>query len=289
MPIPLLLVLVAAMTIHGHQRPRTFDEVAAMPGRAPDARVAYGEAPDQFGELRVPAGAGPHPVIVLIHGGCWRAAYDMGHVRALATALADEGYAVWAIEYRRVGSDGGGWPNTFLDVGRAVDHLRTLATPYHLDLATAAFVGHSAGGHLALWAASRTLLPADAPVATANPFMPAVVVGLAAITDLDAYASASGCGSAVVPLMGGPATVVGDRYAAGSPVRLPTPVPTTLIVGTADAIVPRSQADAYTAAAGTRVTVRVIDGAGHFDVIAPDGAAWDALRAALSRVRPSPS
>ena len=252
-----------------------------MTGRPADHREAYGTAPEQFGELRVPAGAGPHPVVVLIHGGCWRSEYGIAHTGALATAVSDEGFAVWAIEYRRVGSPGGGWPGTFLDVGAAVDHLRVLAARHPLDLSRVVVAGHSAGGHLALWCASRGLLPAGAAIAAPNPLVPRGVVSIGGITDLAAYASPEGCGSAVVPLMGGSAGEVEERYAQASPVMLVPRLPVQLIVGGADTVVPRAQADAFVAAAGSVATLRVVDGAGHFDLIAPDGNAWAALRGAL--------
>lgn len=260
---------------------RTFDEVVAMPSRPADHRDAYGAAPEQFGELRLPSGNGPHPVVVLIHGGCWRSEYGVSHVGPLATALSNDGFAVWAIEYRRVGSPGGGWPGTFLDVGAAVDHLRALGTRHRLDLSRVVFAGHSAGGHLALWCASRGLLPAGAPIAAPNPLAPRGVVSIGGITDLVAYASPEGCGSAVVPLMGGAVGDVGERYLQASPVSLVPPVPVHLIVGAADTIVPRAQADAFLRAAGSRATLSVVEGAGHFDLIAPDGDAWAALRHAV--------
>jgi acetyl esterase/lipase len=294
MPILVFLAaLVAAMSTPQPPRSRTFAEVAAMPNRQADARVTYGSAPEQFGELRLPSGTGPHPVVVLIHGGCWRAEYDIAHIAPLATALADEGWAVWAIEYRRVGSPGGGWPGTFRDVGAAIDHLRTLANTHPLDLSRIVGVGHSAGGHLALWSATRGILPDDSPIASRGALLPHGVVALAGIADLATYASPNGCGSAVVPLMGGTPDVVADRYAHASPVALVPQVPVQLVVGTADTIVPRTQADAFVKASGNRSTVRVVEGAGHFDLIAPDRDAWSALREAVhaltSRTQPGPA
>jgi acetyl esterase/lipase len=220
-------------------------------------------------------------MVVLIHGGCWRAEYDVTHVAPLATALGDEGFAVWAIEYRRVGSAGGGWPGTFLDVGAAVDHLRVLATHHPLDLARVVVAGHSAGGHLAMWSAARGVLPEDSGIAVPDPLLPRGVVSIAGIADLRAYASPTGCGSAVVPLLGGVFDTVADRYAHASPAVLVPPVPVQLIVGSADTIVPRSQAEAFVRAAGSRATLRLVEGAGHFDLIAPDRTAWTVLRDAV--------
>ena len=158
----LALLLQVPMTGAGGQsRPTASDrlltanELAALPHRPPDRRIAYGKEPSQYGELRVPAGAGPHPLVVLIHGGCFKAAYaTAGYFGAMADALKGDGIATWNIEFRRLGETGSGWPGTYLDVGRAVDHVREIAADYHLDLGRVAVVGHSTGGHLAMWAAA---------------------------------------------------------------------------------------------------------------------------------------
>src|SRR5439155_8576098 len=138
----------------------------------------------QFGELRLPKGRGPFPVAIVIHGGCWRSDYDLKHVGPLAGALTERGIATWTIEYRRIGDPGGGWPGTFEDVAQAADHLRALARRYPLDLHHVVAIGHSAGGHLALWLAARPGLPPDAALASADPLPISGVVGLAAISDL---------------------------------------------------------------------------------------------------------
>lgn len=289
MPILVILtVLIAAMSTTQPPRSRTFNEVAAMPSRPADVRVTYGSAPEQFGELRLPAGPGPYPVVVLIHGGCWRAEYDITHIAPLATALAADGWAVWAIEYRRVGSPGGGWPGTFQDVGAAIDHLSTLAQAHPLDLSRLVAVGHSAGGHLALWSAARGALLQESAITAPHPLLPHGVVAIAGITDLTTYASPSGCGSAVVPLLGGEEATMRERYVLASPVSTVPTVPLQLIIGTADTIVPRTQAEALTRVVGSRATVRVVEGAGHFDLIAPDREAWTVLRDAVRAVMPSP-
>jgi len=243
-----------------------------MPSRPADHREVYGAAPEQFGELRLPCGGGPHSVVVLIHGGCWRAEYDITHVAPLATALADAGWAVWAIEYRRIGSPGGGWPGTFDDVTNAIAHVRQLAARHPLDLARVVVAGHSAGGHLALWSAAQ------------ESFLPRAVVSIAGITDLATYAAPTGCGSAVVPLLGGTVGEVPERYAFASPATTPPRVPVQAIIGTADAIVPHAQVDALARSTGARVIVRPVEGAGHFDLVAPDGDAWTALLQALRAV-----
>ena len=189
----------------------TPQDLEALPRRAPDRRIAYGDSRQQYGELRVPAGPGPHPLAIIIHGGCFKAAYATADYAApIGDALKDQGIASWNIEYRRLGDPGGGWPGTYRDVGRAVDHLRTLAKPYHLDLSRVVVVGHSAGGHLAMWAAGRSRVPKQSALYTASPLPIRGAVDLAGPLDLSAHiAEYEGLcrDSVITSLMGGtPAT-----------------------------------------------------------------------------------
>ncbi|HYW09508.1 MAG TPA: alpha/beta hydrolase [Longimicrobium sp.] len=264
----------------------SYEELAAGRAEAADHRVAYGADPLQFGELRLPAGSGAAPVVVLIHGGCWLGEYDVSHTGQAAEALAGAGFAVWAIEYRRLGNPGGGWPGTFNDVARGVNHVRVLAGQFpRLDTARVVLAGHSAGGQLALWAASRR---AGEEPGGGMPPRVAGVVSLAGITDLRAYAAGAGdCNASVAPLLGGSPAEVPERYAAVSPVeRVPLGVPARFVHGAGDAIVPVAQSRALVErmrAAGESAELTVVDGAGHFDVIAPRSRAWqsvvDAVRA----------
>ncbi len=132
----ILLLLAFTVPVMTEQtRNVSFQEVLNLPVPPADHRITYGAAPQQFGELRLPRNsAGPHPVVLLVHGGCWQGAYDITHSRPLAAAIADAGYAVWSVEYRRLGQPGGGWPGTFDDVAAGADHLRTLAPRHNLDL-----------------------------------------------------------------------------------------------------------------------------------------------------------
>jgi acetyl esterase/lipase len=272
-----------------------YAELTATPAPPANHRESYGTGALQFGELRLPRGRSRAPVVVLIHGGCWRAAYDLAHVGPAAAALADAGYAVWVPEYRRVGDDGGGWPGTFDDIAGAVDFVRELSARYAvLDTTRVVLVGHSAGAQLALWAAARR--PGDTSVERAAGARPARkpplravgVVSLAGITDLTNYASANGCGSAVVPLLGGTAAQVAERYRAASPIdRIPIGVPMRLVHGVADPIVPFAQVQEFASrakAAGDAVTLSRVAGAGHFDVVAPQAAAWSAVLEAVRAV-----
>ena len=265
-----------------------YSELAATTAPPADHRIAYGALPLQFGELRLPAGSDRVPIVVFIHGGCWRAQYDLAHVAAASAALAADGYATWTIEYRRLGDAGGGWPGTFDDVALAVDHVRSLAAQFpRLDTTRVVLMGHSAGGQLALWAASRTVADGSGPLhASGAPLAVTGVVSLAGITDLATFgAGSAGCNGAVTPLMGGDATAVPDRYRAVSPVdRVPLRVPVRLVQGDADAIVPLAQSrdfDTRNRAAGGSSEVLHVAGAGHFDLVAPSADAWATVLRAL--------
>jgi acetyl esterase/lipase len=272
----------------------SFAELAATPAPPADRRVAYGADSLQFGELRVPPGiAGRRPVVVLIHGGCWRSAYDLKHTAAAADALARAGYVVWVPEYRRVGNPEGGWPGTFDDVARAVDHVRVLAVAVpSIDTTRVVLVGHSAGGQLALWAASRKPGETGAPVSSPHPLRVSGVASLAGVPDLAAFGAVSRpCNATIHMLLGGTPADVPDRYRAVSPIeRLPLGVPVYLVHGSADPTVPVAQSESYAARArarGDRVELTVIQGAGHFDVMAPQAVAWTAvLRAVRALAKP---
>jgi acetyl esterase/lipase len=267
----------------------SFADVQKLKAAAPTARIAYGPGPQQFGELWVPRGRGPHPVAVVVHGGCWQKEYGEDHVRPLCAAIADMGIAAWCLEYRRVGDEGGGWPGTLDDVGRGADRLRAIAADHALDLGRVVAVGHSAGGHLALWLGARPRLPAADPQRGQDPLPLRGVVGLAAVPDLARGAAEHVCGSAVEDFVGGSPERQPARYAAASPFALlPLGIRQELVHGRADRIVPVAHSADYAAAArakGDAATFWPVDGAGHFDLIAPGTKAWlmveKAIRSAL--------
>ena len=266
-------------------------DVVDLPQPEPDHRLSYGEDPLQFGELRLPEGEGPFPVVIVIHGGCWLAEYDLGYMSALAEALTAAGVATWSIEYRRVGDEGGGWPGTFQDVADAADFLLEIALKHNLDLDQTAAVGHSAGGHLALWLAGRKWLDADDPLRGEGPLALNGVVALAGIPDLAAYAAPDGCGSAVSGLLGGEPGEVVDRVQRASPIAMvPLGVTQALVVGEHDPIVPKTQADSFVDAArqmGDSVAVTTILGAGHFELVDPSHGGFEIIRdAVLAAVEP---
>lgn len=283
---PLLLVLAAAMGAEAAEPPvLSAADALALPKPPADYRLQYGSDPLQFGELRRPAGAGPHPVAIVIHGGCWLAAYDLGYMAGLASALAATGVATWSIEYRRIGDDGGGFPGTFEDVAAAADHLRALAGGEAFDLDRVVAVGHSAGGHLALWLAARHRLAADDPLRGQSPLPLAGVVALAGIPDLAEFASPEGCGAAVAELLGGAPGKRAGRLRRASPIELlPLGLPQVLIAGGRDTIVPPSHAGAYAAAAGAageKVRVVTVPESGHFELVVPGSVAWPTVRDAV--------
>jgi acetyl esterase/lipase len=269
-------------------RVMTAEDLLALPHRAPDQRLAYGEDSSEYGELRLPVGAGPFPVVVLLHGGCWREFSGVASIGPIADALKADGIASWSVEYRRLHQPGGGWPGTYLDVGRAVDHLRALAGPYHLDLARVVVVGHSAGGHLAMWAAARPRLPAASPLYRANPLPIRGVVDLSGTPDMtgDMPGLPSACGEDVVQsMLGGTPQTVPERYAQASAITmLPLGIPQALIWGARDDQVPLALAEQYTRAAqqaGDRVRLVVDSSAGHFETASPRSPLWPAVRSAI--------
>jgi acetyl esterase/lipase len=131
-------------------------DILTLPPPKADTRISYGDDPVQFVDLRVPKGKGPHPVVIFIHGGYWRAEYDLTHTGHLCAALAAAGFATWNMEYRRVGQPGGGYPGTMDDVRSGALLLKKTAPEHDLDLSHVVIAGHSAGGQLALWLAAQT-------------------------------------------------------------------------------------------------------------------------------------
>ena len=271
------------------ERLMTPEDLAALPSRAPDRHIAYGTESSQYGELRVPPGTGPHPLVILIHGGCFKAAYASAHYfGAMADALKADGIATWNIEYRRLGEAGSGWPGTYLDVGRAVDYVRALAREYHLDLGRVVVVGHSAGGHLAMWTAARHRLTKASELFAANPLPVRGVMDLAGPVDMTANIPGyeALCRDTVITsLLGGTPTAVPDHYAQTSAIKLlPLGIRQVLVVGSHEDFVPLPLVDAYVQAAtqaGDQVRRIVIPGAGHFEIASPLSFTWPKVNAAI--------
>ncbi len=277
-------LLVSTTAMAGN--PIEWREIVEQPQPEPGLRERYGDAESQFGDLYLPEGDGPFPVVVLIHGGCWRVEYALDHVAPLADDLRAEGVAVWSLEYRRLGEPGGGFPGTFDDMVAGFGQLEQLAEAHPLDLDRVALAGHSAGGHLALWLAARDQLPADHQWHARLPPGLRGVVTLAAISDLERYAEGDGaCNRSAADLLGEDESRRADRLALVSPDRLlPPRVPVHLVHGREDAIVPLKQSVVHAArirAAGGEAIRHIIEGAGHFDLIAPFAQAWVESRSVI--------
>jgi acetyl esterase/lipase len=234
-------------------------------------RLAYGPHQTQFGDLRLPAGKGPHPVAVVIHGGFWRAAFDLENIAPLCEALTAAGIATWNLEYRRVGN-GGGWPVTFEDVSLGAQFVAELAVIYPVDPARIIAVGHSAGGHLALMLSSQVR----------------GVVSLAGVADVRrAWELGLGRGAAA-EFLGGSPDEVPEYYQKASPMELlPAGVPVRLIHGSRDEIVPPEISERYAraaSAAGDDVEVISLEGAGHNEVRDPQSAQWPEVLSQIERI-----
>ena len=242
----------------------------------PGDKIAYGTGEFQFGELRIPESAGPHPVVIVIHGGYWRAAYGLDHIGHFCTALTKTGLATWSLEYRRVGNPGGGWPGTFDDIRNGAKHLGQMAAARKLDLKRVIATGHSAGGHLVLWLAGQSAVELRG------------VVPLAPVADLRRpYEMQLGSG-AVAALLGGSPKERPERYQAASPADLlPLKVRQRIVHGVDDNIVPISISREYVVGArakGDDATLRELAGMGHFEPIDPRSAAWPIVRGAAQEL-----
>ena len=261
----------------------TWPDLLERPRPAPSATVHYGSDPLQVVDVWLPAGHGPHPVVLMVHGGCWQTEIaDRRIMNWIADDLRRRGIAVWNIDYRGVDRPGGGYPGTFQDTAAAADALRAYAAQHRLDLSHVVAVGHSAGGHLALWLAGRPRLPSASPLSTAQPLPVQAVVSLGGLPDLEEAArSENGCGNDVI------ARLTGGHFADTSVPRLaPLGVPQVLINGRQDRIIPLAYAEGYAApmrAAGDDVRVRMLDRTGHVELVAPDTEAWAATVEEIER------
>ena len=263
---------------------------------APGARrIAYGSGPLQFGELRLPSTKGPHPVAIVIHGGCWLAklgsldprAVAIDNMRPMAAALNEAGIATWNIEYRRLGDEGGGWPGTFKDIAAGADFIRTLAPEHSLDLKRVISIGHSAGAHLALWLAARAKLPATSDLFTRDPVRLSGVVSLDGPADLKATIPLQRpvCGGPVITdLIGGSPDERPQRYREGSPIEvLPLGVPQAFFTGRMFA----AHSTPYEIAAkraGDVVQISALPNADHFAFIDPRSEVWPQVMSSVRRL-----
>ena len=265
-------------------------DLLERPRPKPSASVAYGADALQVVDLWLPAGDGPHPTVLMVHGGCWTTGIaDRGIMNWIAEDLRKRGIAVWNIDYRGVDRGGGGYPGTFLDAAAAADALREHAATYKLDLSRLVATGHSAGGHLALWLAGRGRLPTDSRLRTDDPIRIAAVVSLGGLPDLEqARAEEQGCGPEVIDKLVGPPTISSRRVYIDTsvPNLAPLGVPQVLVNGNRDKIIPTNFAGDYAAkmrAKGDTVDVRIVPNQGHVELIAPETPAWKVAVAEIER------
>jgi acetyl esterase/lipase len=285
-----LALAACAVATDGEHRASGPDGLMAWPDLLerqrpqPTTTISYGDDPLQVADLWLPDRPGPHPVVLMVHGGCWQTEIaDRRIMNWIADDLRRRGIAVWNVDYRGVDRSGGGYPGTFQDAAAAADSLHTNAARHNLDLNRLVAIGHSAGGHLALWLAGRPRLPADSPLRSADPLPIPTVISLGGLPDLEEAARppGSGCGTEVI------ARLTDGKFADTSVPRLaPLGVRQILINGLQDRIIPTSYADGYAApmrAAGDDVGVRMIDRTGHVELIAPETAAWAAAVEEIER------
>ncbi len=260
----------------------TWPDLVKRPKPSPDATIAYG--PDQMQKVDVwrPKGKGPFPVVVMVHGGCWTTSIaDRGLMNWVADDLRKDGIAVWNIDYRGVDRAGGGYPGTFEDAAKATDALSANAATFNFDMRRIVAIGHSAGGHLALWLAARAKLPAASTLHSSAPLRIDHVISLGGLPDLEATAAtpANGCGTEVVTkLVGTPSAARADVYADTSvPRLLPLGIVQDLVNGREDRIIPFPFATDYVAkakTAGDTALLHTIPATGHVELVAPETAAW---------------
>jgi acetyl esterase/lipase len=251
----------------------SMQDVPPAPPAPPGTRIAYSRGEFQFGELRVPSGSGPHPVAIVIHGGYWRARYDLTEVGPLCEAVTRQGLATWSLEYRRIGNPDGGWPGTFDDVRTGAAHLEKIAAERSLDLKRVVAMGHSAGGHLVLWLAKQNAVALRG------------LVALAPVADLRRAWELKLNNTVVADLLGGSPQDFPDRYRSASPIELvPLGVAQRVLHGDNDDIVPLEISRRYVAAAkksGDDSKLIEVAGAGHFELIDPRSSAWPVVKEAV--------
>ena len=274
----------------------TWDDLSALPRPVASHTIRWGEGVTDVVDLWLPEGAGPHPVVVMVHGGCWQKSIaDKNLMDWMADGLRQQGWAVWNIEYRGVDEPGGGYPGTFLDAGAATDQLREHAAAYNLDLSRVTGIGHSAGGHLILWLAARSKLPENSPLRVSDPLQFQGVLVSGGLADLEASrpVTAPSCLDAIYDPLTGPASPERpDPLSDTSPARLfPVGVAFVSVNGSEDRIAPPMLGDALTRkaeAAGDSASLVIIPATGHVELVSPGTQAFDIQSQILSDFIASP-
>lgn len=274
-----MVVTAALWTAPLVAAPMQWPDLLDRPQPKPDATISYGADPLQHVDLWLPKKAGAHPVVLMVHGGCWQTEIAKADIMNwIADDLRKRGIAVWNVEYRGIDRPGGGYPGTFLDVAHAADLLEADARKYHLRADKIVVAGHSAGGHLALWLAARESLPKGSPLFRQHSLKLAAAISLGGLPDLkaDTIPPANTCDNDPIPGLVGKATAARpDVYADTSPAALPDPaIPVTQVNGAADRIAPPIVATNY---AKKRKAHRVtIADEGHVELITPGTKSWAA-------------
>lgn len=261
-------------------------DVSQLHSKIADARIQYGTDPLQFGDLRLPKESGLHPVVIVIHGGCWVSKFaDSKNSAAISDALRDEGVATWNIEYRRTDNPGGGWPGTFQDIAAAVDILPSIAKKYSLDLSRVIVIGESAGGHFALWVAARHNLPVSSILYKKNPLTVRGVISFGGVPDLSSFREQAKkvCDADTVGKLIGEGTTknYSKNFKEASPSELlPLKVKQVLIYGEDDTTVPVKFGYDYKKLASSKgddVSIIIVKYAGHHEYNVPNSVTWPVI------------
>lgn len=256
----------------------TAADLATLPVPEPDYKIPYGRDMDMRGELWLPKGWADLPalpVIMFIHGGCWYQEYDIKHTRFLTRKLADQGFAVWSVEYRRIGHPNGGWPNSFDDIAKAGDYLKTLAAVFKLDIKRFIVSGHSAGGHMALWYANR-----PPRFKGKDPLIPSAVLAMAPAADLTHMAAQKTCGNAAFKLMGGSPDKYPNRYKhADTALRPVKGIAQTIFIGAHDTVWTPVAQRYINVLEKEKISHTVVKApmSGHFEMVDPRTSTWPLL------------
>lgn len=268
----------------------SWQDVLQIETSEPDYQIYYGPDSLQHADLWLPEGEGPHPVVIMVHGGCWLSNLPGTELmNPAAEALKNAGFAVWNIEYRRLGHDGGGYPGTFSDVAEGADHLRNISNHFRLDLNRVVATGHSAGGHLATWLGARPNIPDESPLYNQNPIKIQGLVALAPINDLNYYAriGLNICGENTISRLVD-ASRRENPYSDTSPISLlPLGIPQAIVMGAFDGPVPPFVNLSYIRSAkeaGDQIEIILHPDAAHFEMIVPGTSQWEDVLKAISEI-----
>lgn len=268
-------------------------DILSLPSSTPTTTFNYGNAPQEFADLRMPNGQGPFPVVILIHGGCWVSTFaNLSIMAPLASAITEQlGVATLNIEYRAIDQTGGGWPGTFNDVSTAINYLSSIASTYNLDLTNVIVLGHSAGGHLALWSGASSNIDPSSPIYIPLNYPIKGIVDLAGPGSLESFYPYQDimCKQPVLTeFLGGSPEEQPVKYHQASPIDLlPFKIQQVLIAGADDPNFPSAFGIQYQAAgrqAGDNVNYIEVDNASHFEPLSPYSDVWPYLKSTLSNM-----